>query len=154
MSIFNLPGCATRLPVDTQWLCDSEQHEERPAVWLVQGETDSFGCEYLHLCNECRDAADEYERNLVVECEWCKTPSRVYPTRDLTESGGSVYSVCMPCIQKMRRAQIEEYEAMREEEVEDDYSPEVDDDPPWYDLTEEECLAHDAKLDRYYGISP
>ena len=33
--------------------CDD--HPDRPATHRVQGETDSFGCEYIDWCQECHD---------------------------------------------------------------------------------------------------
>lgn len=34
-------------------MCDD--HPDRPATHRVQGETDSFGCEYIDWCQECHD---------------------------------------------------------------------------------------------------
>jgi len=32
-------------------MCDD--HQDRPATHRIQGETDSFGCEYIDWCDEC-----------------------------------------------------------------------------------------------------
>ncbi len=49
------------------------QHNAVPAVYCVQGETDSMGCEYIFMCEACKaesdqelqklEAYDEYVRN-------------------------------------------------------------------------------------------
>lgn len=37
--------------VPTGAMCDD--HTDRPATHRIQGETDSFGCEYIDWCDEC-----------------------------------------------------------------------------------------------------
>ena len=39
-------------------MCDD--HTDRPATRRVQGETDSFGCEYIDMCDECHDKLMTY----------------------------------------------------------------------------------------------
>lgn len=52
--VMTLPGA--RLPFPPGTTCDTEGHEDRPAVARIQGETDSFGCEAADLCTECAEA--------------------------------------------------------------------------------------------------
>lgn len=81
-------------------MCD--KHEDRPAVKRVQGETDSFGCEYFFACQEClEDCAKATELRLEEEsyCNWCKSLCKgCQPLRDVDEGTcGPVYSVCPAC---------------------------------------------------------
>lgn len=54
--------------------CDD--HPDRPAVHRVQGETDSFGCEYIDWCQECYDKYQQY---------LCDNPVSQRPTHDAYE---------------------------------------------------------------------
>jgi hypothetical protein len=49
--VFSRSGSLHRVP--SGMTCDD--HPERLAVKRVQGETDSFGCEYIDWCQECYD---------------------------------------------------------------------------------------------------
>ncbi|MGY7975507.1 hypothetical protein L1Q33_25460, partial [Klebsiella pneumoniae] len=49
--VSTLRGHFCSLPTDSK--CD--EHPDRLAVRRVQGETDSFGCEYHDMCQECLD---------------------------------------------------------------------------------------------------
>lgn len=89
--------------VPTGTMCD--EHPDRPAVARVQGETDSFGAEYIDCCQECADelaASREVEREKGGVCDWCHTHQpRLSNRRDIDEgSSGPVYRVCDPCIRK------------------------------------------------------
>lgn len=78
-----------------------EKHPDRPSYRRIQGETDSFGCEYVEMCEECHTAYTH--RDTTVEssgqCEWCHaTKDDLRPYRDLDEgSSGRVYLVCQTC---------------------------------------------------------
>lgn len=80
-------------------MCD--QHQDRPAVVRLQGETDSFGCEMHDLCRECADAERDAEPD-VGECDWCKAKEqRLRPRRDIEEGmSGPVYYVCAACAKR------------------------------------------------------
>ncbi len=82
--------------------CD--EHEDRLAVKRVQGETDSFGAEYIDMCQECFDKyeVESKEADHSGTCEWCNSfAPRVRPRRDLDEgSYGRVYNVCDACIKR------------------------------------------------------
>lgn len=92
---------ATHLLPENGVCCDN--HQDRPAVARIQGETDSFGCEYHDLCDEC---AEEMRQALAEEvagiCDWCRLPTtdlREY--RDPEEGqAGPVYTVCQKCCKK------------------------------------------------------
>jgi hypothetical protein len=95
--VSTLPGHTQQ--VEPQVMCD--QHNDRPAVRRVQGETDSFGCEYHDLCQECIDemrAAIEADR--VGVCDWClKDAKDLRDRRDIDEGMcGRVYRVCGECV--------------------------------------------------------
>lgn len=103
--VSTLPGHYARLPAGS--MCD--EHPERPAVRRVQGETDSFGCEYIDMCQAC---LNEYQQasDYSGKCNWCgKHVDHVYPHRDIEEgSYGRVYEVCKPCIDAERQRWDEE----------------------------------------------
>ena len=95
----NLPGSTTRSAskLEGEWC---EEHPDRPATIRVQGETDSFGAEYIFFCEECYQAfIKEAEEPQEHQCEWCKaTTTDCTPFRDWTEgSCGPVYMVCLKC---------------------------------------------------------
>ena len=81
--------------------CDA--HQERPAVTRIQGETDSMGCEYIHVCQECLDTilSNQIETKIGC-CEWCKNTVELSTTRDYEEGpSGRLYWVCTPCANTM-----------------------------------------------------
>jgi len=98
--ISSLPGATHSLPEGAT--CD--QHPDRPAVVRVQGETDSFGCEMIDMCEECRQVDLEEQRTADTSgtCEWCKQHApRLRNRRDYEEGMcGRVYQVCDACIQR------------------------------------------------------
>ncbi len=84
-----------------------------PSTLTMVGETDSFGSEYIDLCQTCydKDSDKEPEED---NCEWCKKMAICSPVRDWEEgSNGPVYYVCSSCSQK----QNEELAKMEEEWV-------------------------------------
>lgn len=109
-----LPGTTSGASVGA--VCDA--HPERPAYTRVQGETDSFGCEYHLMCRACYDeyrkAADE-EFNKPQRCDWCNnTKPFVRPYRDVDEGqAGPVYMVCKSCRDCDLKRLEEEFEASR-----------------------------------------
>lgn len=108
--VSSLPGQLFSAPVGTK--CD--EHPERDAVRRIQGETDSFGCEYYDMCQECLDEHDREscEADYSGKCDWChKQANHLSPHRDIEEgSYGRVYEVCKPCIDAERQRWEEEDE--------------------------------------------
>lgn len=93
--VSSLPGGAHSLPPGSK--CD--HHHSRPAVARIQGETDSFGCEYLDLCDQCLKGIREYAITPEARsgmCEWCRKPATdLRYARDYDEGmAGPVYGVC------------------------------------------------------------
>lgn len=85
-----------------QWQCESQ------ATTRIQGETDSFGAEYCHLCEACYELDTEIQKYQTTKhaedeahCEWCKKATKqkdLRHTRDIDEgSSGPVYEVCSEC---------------------------------------------------------
>ena len=110
--VSTLPNALSTPPAGT--MCDD--HEDRPAVNRVQGETDSFGCEWNDMCAECYAKHRAY---LATEdrsgtCDWCKKHAeRLWTRRDYDEGmSGPVYEVCMPCINKQNDDARKELEEM------------------------------------------
>lgn len=107
--VSTLPGSAHALP--ERAMCDD--HSDRPAVARVQGETDSFGCEYLDLCQECLKKIRDYANSAEVRsgpCEWCRNQATdLRYARDYDEGmGGPVYRVCGACIHRRNEEAREE----------------------------------------------
>lgn len=106
--VSTLPRSVQETPLKAK--CD--EHPDRDAVKRIQGETDSFGCEYLDMCQECYQAHIEESKNHDHSgcCDWCKQHSdRLYAHRNIEEGNyGRVYQVCSPCIDKERQAWREE----------------------------------------------
>ena len=103
--ISTLPGDRHHLPPGA--MCD--MHPSVPAVARIQGETDSFGCEMLDMCQKCLDEHREYlheERDRLQTCDWCKAENvKVRKQRDYDEGMyGPVYRVCNDCIKKQNDA--------------------------------------------------
>lgn len=121
--VSTLPGSIRAVPVGTE--CD--EHPGVLAVKRVQGETDSFGCEYLDMCQECYDKYKEEMRNVDNSgiCDWCKkSADRVFNHRDIEEgSCGRVYQVCQACIDAEKKEWAEERDCL-----DDDW-----DDGDWHD---------------------
>lgn len=79
-------------------MCDD--HPDSPAVKRVQGDTDSFGCEYFYMCQECYDAYRKSMQEPRMQfCDGCKVEkSGVKPIRDPDEGqSGPVYYLCGGC---------------------------------------------------------
>lgn len=116
----SLPGAVMATP--NGMVCDN--HPDRAAVKRVQGETDSFGAEYLDLCQECLDELRRYdEESRTGRCDWCgKHTSYTRPRRDIDEGmAGRVYDVCGDCVRK------ENDEFRRELDEHDYYDCDYDD---------------------------
>lgn len=112
--VSTLPGAGHRLPPGT--MCDD--HEDRPAVARIQGETDSFGSELNDMCQECLDrcrAARNSPEARSGTCAWCKKDATdLRDARDYEEGmAGPVYRVCGACVQRQNddaQAENERYE--------------------------------------------
>ena len=114
-SLYGLPGNKRRLKEPSGYNCGTEGHEDRPAVFRVQGETDSFGCEYEYFCQECGVVAPNHW--FTGTCPKCgKGPEEpLYGYRDPDEGlGGPVYPACRECRDKELRQQRLDYEAEEE----------------------------------------
>ena len=111
----NLPGAVLKLPKNA--MCDNDGHEDRPAIYRIQGETDSFGCEYEAICQECYDAyMAEPDPMREGHCDWCKKEStNIVPIRDIDEGSCSpVYYVCEACRCKQQHDLEEELDRYKD----------------------------------------
>lgn len=123
--ISTLPGRHHEVPEGQ--MCD--EHRDRPAVTRVQGETDSFGCEMIDMCQECLNAhkafltSPEAQAYREGECEWCKGHATdLRDARDYDEGmSGRVYRVCGACIKRVNDEATEELEANGYFDHQDDY---------------------------------
>ncbi len=110
--VSTLPGSRAALPQGA--MCDS--HPEVQAVARMQGETDSFGCEYADLCAECLAEWKAHEvAARVGVCDWCnRAVDSLRPRRDFEEGmAGPVYQVCRECVQKENEylaAELDDYD--------------------------------------------
>ena len=102
--ISSLPGSGHSVP--DGMTCD--RHPDRQAVHRVQGETDSFGCEMIDMCQECWKhelayrKSDEAKQDRIGECGWCKREATdLCDARDYDEGMyGPVYRVCGACLKR------------------------------------------------------
>lgn len=118
--VSSMPGSSHAFPEGS--VCDD--HADRPAVARIQGETDSFGCEYVLMCAECRDAFwafRDQERQVEKYCDWCRTMQKsVVPHRDMDEgSAGPLYNVCSKCIAKETEEAYAELESLESQGFDD-----------------------------------
>lgn len=105
--VSTMPGSETKAPEGMK--CDT--HHDRPATHRMQGETDSMGCEYYGLCDECYTAhVNHVPEPITGSCAWCKKHSdNLKPTRDFEEGlHGPVYDVCSGCRQRQNDIAAEE----------------------------------------------
>ena len=113
--VSTMPGASLNLPVEAT--CD--HHPDRPAVKRIQGETDSFGCEAVDMCQECYDTFINRDRTeeRTGRCDWCgQHATDLAKRRDYDEGmAGRLYDVCGPCRRKANE------EASRELADMDDY---------------------------------
>jgi len=109
--VSTLPG--TRRTPEPGAVCDD--HEDRPAVAKIQGDTDSFGAEWFYVCQECLDAFLEEMRGEKPEaeksaCDWCSRIDHLSPIRNSGEGMcGPVYYVCKACSSAQAKRDQEEY---------------------------------------------
>ena len=120
--VSSLPHSRHELPDGA--MCDD--HPERKAVARIQGETDSFGCEYLDLCQECLDGIRAYQNSPEARngiCDWCdKEATDLRDARDYDEGMcGPVYRVCGGCIKRRNDEAREELSRYDNEDWGDDY---------------------------------
>lgn len=124
------------MPDGPDSICERDHDALTVAVYKMQTETDSSGCEYIHLCEECYTEAVNHVE--ISTCDWCHADHVVVKSIRHWEEGnsGPVYEVCAPCREKY-------YKEMNEllanepdiEYMDDDY---YDDEPyPEYDMEEE-----------------
>jgi len=110
--VSSLPGSHHPMPEGT--MCDD--HPDKPAVRRVQGETDSFGCEYICMCQSCYDTYTSYRSSLngahhVGKCSCGNQETPLFAKRDYDEGlSGPVYYVCSSCRDAWNKRLAEELE--------------------------------------------
>lgn len=86
-------------------VCEYEQHEnDVPAVKALCTESDSFGDEWLPMCQACYEIQQSKpEVPIISVCERCNTNNiEVKPRRDPEEgTSGPVYDMCNTCYNTM-----------------------------------------------------
>lgn len=94
--VSTLPGAESEAGLED--VCD--EHPDRPALVRIQGETDSFGAEFINCCAECASEFRSHMREARVgRCDWCRQDARdLCDYRDAEEGFcGPVYRVCGGC---------------------------------------------------------
>ena len=116
--VSTLPGTVMSMPIDPGTKCMGDNmHCDAPATIVMQGETDSFGCEYLHFCQACYDqgkAAMRAYREQPARCDWCHQMKPNLSSRRDPDEGmaGPVYDVCPDCIKAENaklQAELDDY---------------------------------------------
>lgn len=101
--VHTMPGSCVRISFQD---CPCDECSSM-ATHRIQGETDSFGCEYFYLCDTCYEKykLELSQQDLSGVCDWCKKMKpHLYNHRDYEEgSYGRVYNVCMDCIEDERQ---------------------------------------------------
>lgn len=93
-----LPG--TRHETEEGAICDDCG---APATITIQGDTDSFGAEYMEFCEDCHERWEEESKEKTDtsgHCEWCDQMSNSRTlARDPTEGEyGPLYYICIGCL--------------------------------------------------------
>lgn len=101
-----------------------EVHPDRKLTHRVLGEVDSFGAEYIEMCDECfAEHVREQNTPQQYRCEWCdntvcEPPKR---SRDYDEgSYGRMYVVCRACLDRRNREALEALQERYPEEYWDE----------------------------------
>lgn len=79
--------------------CEHEGCDLKESAYEIQGETDSFGCEYMYFCEEHgKMVLEEMKKPRVGSCDFCQTETKLKATRDPEEGmNGPVYDLCPNC---------------------------------------------------------
>lgn len=132
------------------------EHSDRVALKTVQGETDSFGAEYIPMCESCYAAYSDAVKqadgaSFTGTCDQCKAVLPLYPYRDYDEGmSGPVYYACKSCKSAFRAAQNKEAEEYLKDHGRyfEDWGQDDDDE---FDREEELALNGDVHwVVRYY----
>lgn len=110
--VSSMPGSSHPLKPGAK--CDS--HPNRWAVKRIQGETDSFGCEYHNMCQQCADEYAEAKKQLgganhMGFCGGCGATEQrpLFALRDWEEgSSGPLYYRCRSCKTEWHRRDAEQ----------------------------------------------
>lgn len=137
--------------VKDSWGDTCEDHPELKATYRLVGEADSFGCEYINMCDACYKAylkAKETIANDESQWETCRCGRRqpeLRTYRDPEEGmSGPVYHECDTCYKRVMDAFCAD-----EEDYDDDvYEPE----PHYEDIVKEELQTIVNYLKREYDL--
>jgi len=123
-----------------------ETHPERVSVYAMVGETDSYGSEIIHFCQECNDkrlaenslkGPDYVTPGEVSYCEFCKNSfegilgEKVKPFRPWDEPSMVRYG-CVSCIREIQAGGIDESDNEPVYPQDSDLSPLDEDDDYWF----------------------
>lgn len=83
-----------KLSADSGWMCEDccSAGEDVPATVAVAGETDTWGTEWIYLCDKHKFSSSECDHG---PCDTCGAEEGTMRTRDPSEgSHGPVYVYC------------------------------------------------------------
>lgn len=120
---------------ETNYKCE-DCEQPTPATKKMAGEVDSFGVEWIYLCDACLAKEKESMANNPVEdnCDHCGCEAKLRPYRDPDEgSHGPQYFICQPCYQKSMDYHTQDLEDDDDDwvevlDLENDYPQEDEDD--------------------------
>lgn len=111
--IYASKGSVRSLPGDTKRCTNGEKCDDHPevdAVYRIQGETDSLGCEYFYTCQDCYDKYKEVG-DPEYDCDGCGKDGPVKPARDPDEGmAGPVYYYCPSCMKEHKERIARDYD--------------------------------------------
>ncbi|MHA2180094.1 MAG: hypothetical protein ACXAAH_01585 [Promethearchaeota archaeon] len=114
--MFSLPGNVIKLSHNDE-ICEGYNCNcDNVATHRMQGETDSFGAEYMYYCKSClAKCQEDIDKSEEDNCEWCHTKASLQPVRDFEEGlSGPVYYVCSSCAHKQNKRMQEELDWLDE----------------------------------------
>lgn len=92
-----------------------EDNCNNDATHAVASEVDSFGVEWLFLCEEhITPFRSNHKKPTIGICDWCHAEDvEIRPMRDFEEGdAGGVYDVCLKCRQRKNKQLSEEMDNM------------------------------------------
>lgn len=121
---------------ECEYGCEGHDDDGCPnkAASKMAGEVDSFGVEWIYLCDDCMKTAKEEIANDDSEdaCDRCHKTAKLRPYRDLDEgNNGPQYLICQPCYNKAMTWHAEDLSNDDDDDYYDEDESGLEDHYPW-----------------------